>query len=377
MTEDNQPTNPWRPNLPEEPAQVDDPWRTGSTPSDDPTAVDPLAPNDPWASTQQPAAANDPWGNTAQEGTPAAPVNPWGNPQEVQPTTSTDQWGAPADPAPATNDPWGSQQGQQPTPTSDPWGSQPTTPASDPWGAQQSSTEGQWGAPQQQPTASDQWGMTQQPAEPHGQTNAPYVQTTNPYGQAAAGPANDAAAGAAVNNPWQQNQGVGLGYGQSDPNAVWGNQPGYGMSAPVLASFGKRVQGYLLDYVPASIVLNLLLNFDYGRTLADGTTHVGTRSNTVTTLIELVIFVALAFLNKNGQTPGRRWAKTQLVDEQGQPLQAGVPSLPRYVAHLLDSICFLGWLWPLWDTNRQTFADKIAKTRVIDLEASRIDPNQR
>jgi hypothetical protein len=37
----------------------------------------------------------------------------------------------------------------------------------------------------------------------------------------------------------------------------------------------------------------------------------------------------------------------------------------RDLAHIVDSLaCYLGWLWPLWDAKRQTFADKLVKTVV-------------
>ena len=38
----------------------------------------------------------------------------------------------------------------------------------------------------------------------------------------------------------------------------------------------------------------------------------------------------------------------------------------RQLAHIVDSlVCYLGWLWPLWDSKNQTFADKIMSTVVI------------
>jgi uncharacterized RDD family membrane protein YckC len=38
----------------------------------------------------------------------------------------------------------------------------------------------------------------------------------------------------------------------------------------------------------------------------------------------------------------------------------------RGLAHIVDSIpCDLGYLWPLWDSKRQTFADKICGTIVV------------
>jgi uncharacterized RDD family membrane protein YckC len=38
----------------------------------------------------------------------------------------------------------------------------------------------------------------------------------------------------------------------------------------------------------------------------------------------------------------------------------------RDIAHIIDTIiCFVGYLFPLWDAKKQTLADKIVKTLVI------------
>ena len=38
----------------------------------------------------------------------------------------------------------------------------------------------------------------------------------------------------------------------------------------------------------------------------------------------------------------------------------------RELAHVIDGLpCYLGYLWPLWDDKRQTFADKICSTVVV------------
>lgn len=47
--------------------------------------------------------------------------------------------------------------------------------------------------------------------------------------------------------------------------------------------------------------------------------------------------------------------------------------LARDLAHLLDTASlFVGWLWPLWDSRRRTFADLLLRT-----EVRRVDPPQR
>lgn len=68
-----------------------------------------------------------------------------------------------------------------------------------------------------------------------------------------------------------------------------------------------------------------------------------------------------------GVTYGRRVAKTRLVSAAtGQPIGPGM-SILRYFAHIVDSIiCYIGWLFPLWDAKRQTLADKMLNTVVLD-----------
>ena len=49
----------------------------------------------------------------------------------------------------------------------------------------------------------------------------------------------------------------------------------------------------------------------------------------------------------------------------GEPMGAGM-CFVRQVVHIVDSLpCYLGYLWPLWDAKRQTFADKIMTTVVV------------
>ncbi len=77
---------------------------------------------------------------------------------------------------------------------------------------------------------------------------------------------------------------------------------------------------------------------------------------------------------RTGQSMGRRVMKTKLVAEvNGQPIGA-VNAFLRDLLHVLDGAAYIGFLWPLWDEKRQTFADMIMKTVVIDLRGQP-DPN--
>jgi uncharacterized RDD family membrane protein YckC len=69
---------------------------------------------------------------------------------------------------------------------------------------------------------------------------------------------------------------------------------------------------------------------------------------------------------RTGQSMGKRVLKTKLVAEvNGQPIGA-VNAFLRDLLHILDGAAYIGYLWPLWDTKRQTFADMIMKTVVVD-----------
>jgi len=69
---------------------------------------------------------------------------------------------------------------------------------------------------------------------------------------------------------------------------------------------------------------------------------------------------------RTGQSWGRSVVGIELVGEASRrPIGAGKAFL-RDVCHILDSLaCYIGWLFPLWDAKRQTFADKIMRTIVV------------
>nr|WP_238353227.1 RDD family protein [Kribbella solani] len=82
----------------------------------------------------------------------------------------------------------------------------------------------------------------------------------------------------------------------------------------------------------------------------------------------LAIWNIIIRQGSTGQTVGKQVLGLKLVGaDTGQPLGAGKTFL-RQITHVLDgAACYLGYLWPLWDEKRQTFADKINNTYVIKL----------
>ena len=51
--------------------------------------------------------------------------------------------------------------------------------------------------------------------------------------------------------------------------------------------------------------------------------------------------------------------------------------LLRDLAHLLDTASTVGWLWPLWDERRRTFADMLVRTEVRHADPDKVPPNMR
>jgi len=69
---------------------------------------------------------------------------------------------------------------------------------------------------------------------------------------------------------------------------------------------------------------------------------------------------------KTGRSWGKRALRLKLVRMADKEPIGGRMAFVRDLAHMLDvAICYIGLLFPLWDAQRQTLADKIMKTVVI------------
>jgi uncharacterized RDD family membrane protein YckC len=83
------------------------------------------------------------------------------------------------------------------------------------------------------------------------------------------------------------------------------------------------------------------------------------------TLIGLAYYVYLEG-SPSGQTVGKRAMNIRVIDFQtGGPLGYGKAAL-RWVGRIVSGVvCLLGYLWMLWDPQKQTWHDKIAGTVVV------------
>jgi uncharacterized RDD family membrane protein YckC len=233
-----------------------------------------------------------------------------------------------------------------------------------------------YGQPQQpgygQPQGQPGYGQPQQPGygQPQGQPQPGYGPPPTGYGQ----PPQPG-----YGQPQQPGYGQPQpGYGQ--PQQPGYGQPGYGVQPPTypvpstgydynagqsgqsgqygqLASWGIRAGGWLIDAAP-SIVLSII---------GDAAGKGG-----AVYYICALLSICWAAYNRwylggtTGQSWGRKLVHIKLISEKtGQPIGFGM-AFVRDLAHIVDSIiCFVGWFFPLWDAKKQTLADKIMSTVVI------------
>lgn len=179
------------------------------------------------------------------------------------------------------------------------------------------------------------------------------------------GPQGPGSAQPPYGQPQQYGQPMQMPHPQSQANP----QP-YGAR---LTSWPKRVASYIIDVLPYSI-LSTIADPMLGRTYP-WEADTAPRAATNPALGTILMVIALAWLAYNviwrsgttGVSIGRQVMGAKLVNESdGQPI-GPLKAFVRQLAHLIDTvICLIGFLFPLWDSKRQTIADKICKTLVLD-----------
>ena len=63
---------------------------------------------------------------------------------------------------------------------------------------------------------------------------------------------------------------------------------------------------------------------------------------------------------------GQAHDQDRLIGEETNAPIGAKNAFIRDLVHILDALTVVGYLWPLWDDKKQTFADKIMKTIVVN-----------
>jgi uncharacterized RDD family membrane protein YckC len=156
---------------------------------------------------------------------------------------------------------------------------------------------------------------------------------------------------------------------------------------PPFASWGARLGAALLDYIIVGLLPTILSWIGQAQFAGAFVTAINDCANNPActnpappsipaSAVPLVLIGVLLSLagglwlcyreGVTGQTPGKKALGISVLREiDGQPLGFGL-ALGRRLLHIVDGIpCYLGYLWPLWDAKKQTFADKIVHTVVV------------
>jgi uncharacterized RDD family membrane protein YckC len=122
------------------------------------------------------------------------------------------------------------------------------------------------------------------------------------------------------------------------------------------ANWFQRVGAYLIDSIPPGVIYAIgFLTRKPAIILLFGLVALGVQ-----------IYNRWILGGRTGQSWGKKALNLRLIgDKTGEPIGPGM-AFARDICHILDSLaCYIGWLFPLWDAKRQTFADKIVSTVVV------------
>jgi uncharacterized RDD family membrane protein YckC len=176
------------------------------------------------------------------------------------------------------------------------------------------------------------------------------------------------------------------GGGYQAPQATAGYPPPPAAAGPALPTEAytpwlTRVFAWLIDFIPVAILegigYGLLFGtsetacitdtseYDLGEFCSTGASTLGQASLIITWLLSIAYLVWNYGYRQGttGSSIGKSIMKFKVVSEKtGQPIGFGM-SVVRQLAHIIDTaICYIGYLFPLWDPKRQTIADKIMST---------------
>jgi uncharacterized RDD family membrane protein YckC len=134
-----------------------------------------------------------------------------------------------------------------------------------------------------------------------------------------------------------------------------------GESGFPLASFSRRWVGFLIDML-------VIIGLGFAVTLVIGapeSADAGAAQGVLT--VSLIKFGYGYIFNPRGWSPGKVVVGLRIVKQDGSPpgLRRG---LMRTAGTIFSEIFYLGYLWAIFDSRRQTWHDKLAKTYVVRVE---------
>ncbi len=144
--------------------------------------------------------------------------------------------------------------------------------------------------------------------------------------------------------------------------------------------FWKRAIAILIDFIllksAAKVsLLPLQWNIDFDETMVtDIFQGIGTQQNKEFLLYFILYFIVVLILSlvyftyfhaSTGQTIGKKFLKIKVIQTSGEPLNYKIAFI-RWAGYLISEFAiFLGFIWVVFDKNKQGWHDKIAGTYVV------------
>ncbi|CAN5332756.1 hypothetical protein BH09ACT8_BH09ACT8_31640 [soil metagenome] len=164
--------------------------------------------------------------------------------------------------------------------------------------------------------------------------------------------------------------------------------PGFGTPAlpkEAYTPWSTRVLAWIVDYLPYFIIIGIgygieaatqetacvtdTSEYNLGEFCATGNSSLGVAALLVAAVIALAYLIwNLGYRQgKTGSSIGKSIMKFQVVGEStGEPIGFGMSVVRELLYAVFAGFCFIlgivTYLYPLWDTKRQTLVDKIIKT---------------
>lgn len=138
-----------------------------------------------------------------------------------------------------------------------------------------------------------------------------------------------------------------------------------GSVATVYAGFWRRFLAVILDGIIVSIPANIFAaSLGASFAITGGGFHYRSGGSGLQTIF-FIMYEALLIAYWNGQTIGKKAMGIRVVSTGGGPVSVGSAFVRSLMKLVSGAVLLLGYLWMLWDPNRQTWHDKVAGTYVV------------
>ena len=156
---------------------------------------------------------------------------------------------------------------------------------------------------------------------------------------------------------------------RSEQASIWSRLLAYILDSIIVGAGGMAV-AFALGFAALAIVILLAGDF-VSVAEEDLASAIGVGLGITGLVAVQVLYFWLG--NASGGTPGKRLLNLRVVDAESEMPIGNGRGLLRVIVWWLGALpLYLGWLWSLWDSDRQAWHDKAAKSVVVRIEPARV-----